>query len=87
MKVISTKLPGVVVLKPKAYGDELGFCMEASGGFKRAALRGARYTRGLLLLRPGQPHLLCKGRAEGRAAQTTLPEPQRPGQARLRVVV
>ena len=30
MKVIDTKLPGVVVLKPQAYGDELGFFMEAS---------------------------------------------------------
>jgi hypothetical protein len=91
VKVIPTKLPGAVVLKPKAYGDEPGFFIGASGGFERAALRGDRHTRGLLLLRPGQPHLLCKGRAEGCAdgcaAQTTLPEPQRPGQARLRVVV
>ena len=48
MNVIDTKLTGVVVLKPKAYGDEGGFFMEASGGFERAALRGARHTRILL---------------------------------------
>ena len=29
MKVIHTKLPGVVVLEPEVYGDERGFFMEA----------------------------------------------------------
>ena len=46
-----------MVLKPKAYGDELDFFMEASN---ERRYEGARDIRGLLL-RTGQPHLLCKG--------------------------
>jgi len=66
VKVIDTKLPGVVVLKsPKAYGDEPGFFMRASGGFERAALRGARHTRGLLYFVQGNLTYSVKGVLKG----------------------